>query len=157
MENEWKFSFRHTIDDFTFEIVLSGSAVSSLKFTDGGEDTPISDIGELGRKVIKELHEYLSGERKMFSVPIKPEGADFQMKVWKELTNIPYGKTRSYSDIAKSLGNPKSARAVGNACNRNPIAIIIPCHRVLGADGALTGYAGGIERKKFLLNLENRN
>ena len=106
-------------------------------------------------KAVAELREYFKGERHEFTVPIAPEGTDFQKQVWAELLNIPYGETRSYKDIAAALGKPKSVRAVGLACNKNPILVIIPCHRVINANGDLSGYAGGVERKKALIEAES--
>lgn len=104
-----------------------------------------------------QLLEYFEGKRRIFDIPIHLNGTEFQKKVWNALTNIPYGQTVSYKDIAISIGNEKSCRAVGMSNNKNPIAIIIPCHRVIGKNGDLTGYAGGIEIKKYLLNLEKKN
>lgn len=106
------------------------------------------------RKAAEQLMEYLAGKRKAFDLPLEPEGTPFQKAVWKALTGIPYGKTRTYKDIAESIGNPKACRAVGMANNKNPIAILIPCHRVIGAGGKLVGYAGGLDIKKKLLDLE---
>ena len=100
---------------------------------------------------------YFSGWRKSFDLPIKPEGTDFQKRVWAELVKIPYGETRSYKQVAESMGSPRSSRAIGGANNKNPIMILIPCHRVVGADGSLTGFAAGVEVKKQLLDLEQRN
>ena len=102
----------------------------------------------------KELLEYFAGKRKEFNIPIKQIGTEFQQKVWNELLKIPYGKTVSYNFIAESLGDKKTIRAVGSANGKNPISIIIPCHRVIGSDGSLTGYGGGLWRKKWLLNHE---
>lgn len=107
------------------------------------------------KRAAKQLDEYFNKKRKTFDLPLKPEGTDFQKKVWKALQRIPYGTTASYGEIAAAIGNHKASRAVGMANNRNPIAIIIPCHRVIGADGSLVGYAGGLEIKKILLELEN--
>jgi len=106
-------------------------------------------------KAYKQLNEYFGGKRKIFDLPLLPKGTDFQRSVWNALLTIPYGETRSYVDIAVQIGNPKAYRAVGMANNRNPIVIIIPCHRVIGKDKSLTGYGGGLEAKKFLLDLEN--
>lgn len=107
------------------------------------------------KETFRQLSEYLEGKRKNFNIPIDTRGTDFQKKVWNELKKIPYGEVRSYKQIAKSIGNPKACRAVGSANNKNPTAVIIPCHRVIGTNGQLIGYAGGLKRKKFLLNLEN--
>ena len=102
----------------------------------------------------RQLTEYFAGVRREFSLPLKPEGTAFQRSVWTALQSIPYGSTASYGEIAAKIGNPRACRAVGGANNRNPIAIIVPCHRVMGARGDLTGYAGGLERKIRLLELE---
>ena len=102
----------------------------------------------------QELLEYFAGKRKEFSVPFRQAGTEFQQKVWNELLKIPYGKTVSYNFIAESLGDKKSIRAVGASNGKNQISIIVPCHRVIGSDGSLTGYAGGLWRKKWLLNHE---
>jgi methylated-DNA-[protein]-cysteine S-methyltransferase len=102
----------------------------------------------------RELDAYFLGRLRAFSVPVAPRGTAFQRKVWAALQAIPYGSTRSYREQAEAIGAPKAVRAVGLANGRNPISIIIPCHRVIGADGGLTGYGGGIARKKFLLELE---
>lgn len=104
--------------------------------------------------LIKQLEEYFSGTRKSFSIPIKLCGTDFQLKVWKKLLEIPFGEVRTYGEIAVSVGCPKGARAVGSACNKNPVMILVPCHRVVGTNGNLTGYAGGIEAKETLLKIE---
>ena len=106
------------------------------------------------REVAKEIKEYLSGKRKTFDIPLKLYGTDFQLSVWNALLTIPYGETRSYRKIAEQIGNIKACRAVGMANHRNPIAIIVPCHRVIGADGSLTGFGGGLELKQQLLDLE---
>jgi methylated-DNA-[protein]-cysteine S-methyltransferase len=102
----------------------------------------------------RQLSEYLLGERKRFDLPLNPQGTVFQQQVWKALCDIPYGETRSYKQIAKAIGNPKAVRAVGMANNRNPLLIVVPCHRVIGANGKLVGYAAGIKKKEFLLKLE---
>lgn len=102
----------------------------------------------------KQLEEYFAGIRKNFDLPLKPQGTPFQLLVWEQLKQIPYGETRSYGEIAKAIGNPKASRAVGGANNKNPIGIIVPCHRVIGANGKLVGYAGGLDMKEKLLMLE---
>lgn len=106
------------------------------------------------KETFKQLEEYLSKKRKVFDLPLVLHGTDFQIKVWKALQKIPYGQTRSYGELAAVTGNPKASRAVGMANNKNPIPVIIPCHRVIGSNGSLTGYAGGLETKKLLLDLE---
>lgn len=100
------------------------------------------------------LEEYFQGTRKEFDVPLDIKGTNFQETVWRELLNIPYGETRTYSDIADAVGNPKAIRAVSGAIGKNPVAIVVPCHRVIGKNGKLTGYRGGLEMKKELLELE---
>jgi methylated-DNA-[protein]-cysteine S-methyltransferase len=105
-------------------------------------------------RVIEELGEYFSGARREFTVATAAHGNAFQHRVWAQLQRIPYGKTRSYGDLARELGDLALARAVGLANARNPISVIIPCHRVIGSNGSLTGYAGGLERKRYLLDLE---
>lgn len=107
-------------------------------------------------EVIRQLNAYFAGELREFDLPLAPAGTDWQRRVWAGLTTIPYGETASYGQLAEELGRPTASRAVGMANGRNPISIIVPCHRVIGADGTLTGYAGGLERKEFLLGLETR-
>ncbi len=104
----------------------------------------------------RQLDEYFAGERTEFDLPLNPSGTPFQLTVWEALTTIPYGEVRSYREIAEQIGRPGAARAVGLANGRNPISIVVPCHRVIGASGALTGYGGGLERKQHLLELEAR-
>ncbi len=133
-------------------LTLTGSdtALHELRFGAHGTErsAPILELAA------GQLREYFAGERQEFTLPLEPKGTDFQMSVWKALTQVPYGQTRSYARIAAEIGNPKAARAVGMANNKNPIAIIIPCHRIVGSNGALTGYAGGLEIKRRLLALE---
>lgn len=101
-----------------------------------------------------QLSEYFAGERREFDLRCSPSGTPFQKNVWRALSEIPYGETRSYGEIAAAVGRPKAARAVGMANNRNPIAVVVPCHRVIGASGSLVGYGGGLDRKTLLLSLE---
>lgn len=117
-------------------------------------DSMLTKILGLAHRLDKELCEYFSGQRKEFSLPLNPDGTPFQKKVWKTLLEIPFGKTLSYQQQAFRLGDLKSIRAMAHANARNPIAILIPCHRVIGSDGSLTGYAAGLWRKKKLLELE---
>src|SRR5882724_10372224 len=105
----------------------------------------------------RQLSEYFAGKRIQFDLPLQPDGSEFQKKVWQALREIPFGQTRSYLDLAKAVGSSKAARAVGAANGKNPLSIIVPCHRVVGADGSLTGFAGGVETKAALLALENRS
>jgi methylated-DNA-[protein]-cysteine S-methyltransferase len=104
----------------------------------------------------RQLKEYFAGKRREFDLPLRMEGTEFQQRVWRELTKIPFGETRSYGQLAKRIGNPNGSRAVGLANGRNPIAIIVPCHRVIGADGSLTGFGGGLDRKEWLLTHEGQ-
>lgn len=101
-----------------------------------------------------QIEEYLAGQRKSFQLPLQFVGTEFQIKVWRQLQAIPYGKTRCYSELAEKIGSPRSCRAVGAANGRNPLPMIVPCHRVIGRNGKLTGFAGGLSAKSFLLNLE---
>ena len=103
------------------------------------------------RDAARQLAEYFAGGRREFDLPLRLQGTDFQRRVWQVLTEIPYGETRSYRELAKRIDNPRGFRAVGLANGRNPISILVPCHRVIGADGSLTGYGGGVERKRWLL------
>ncbi|MDN5301488.1 MAG: methylated-DNA-[protein]-cysteine S-methyltransferase [Thermoanaerobacteraceae bacterium] len=114
-----------------------------------GEKSSIND------KALEELLLYFDGKLKQFTVPLDMRGTDFQKKVWQQLLKIPYGKTASYGDIARAIGKPGASRAVGGANNKNPLPIVVPCHRVVGSDGSLVGYGGGLEIKKFLLRLES--
>jgi methylated-DNA-[protein]-cysteine S-methyltransferase len=106
--------------------------------------------------VVRQLGEYFDAERTAFDLPLRPVGSDFELAVWDQLTHIPYGETRSYGYVAKAVGEPGGAQAVGAANGRNPLAIVVPCHRVIGADGSLVGFGGGLPRKRFLLDLEQR-
>lgn len=126
-------------------------AVTFLKEEIQAEDAVSNTVTE---STVLQLQEYFTGNRNEFDVPLAPIGTAFQQQVWTALLNIPFGKTDSYSAIAQKLNNPLSVRAVGAANGKNPIAIIVPCHRVIGASGNLTGYAGGLWRKEFLLKLE---
>lgn len=125
-----------------------------LRDKDIDEDKVVIEESDLIKRAYIQIDEYIKGKRKIFDLPLNPNGTEFQKKVWKALTEIPYGETKSYKDIAAILGNEKACRAVGMANNKNPIPIIIPCHRVIGANKKLVGYAGGLDLKKMLLNLE---
>ncbi len=122
----------------------------SMGFKGVQQETPVL------KETARQMREYLRGERKEFDLPLAPQGTRFQLAVWHALLQIPYGETRSYKDIAYAIGNPKAVRAVGNANHHNPISFIIPCHRVIGADGSMVGYGGGLGLKKTLLDLEAR-
>ncbi len=133
------------------KITADNDAICEVIFVEKKDDDAPN---VLTQDAVNQLMEYFTGKRTIFELPLAPAGTPFQQTVWKALCSIPYGKTASYGDIAKLIGNPKASRAVGMANNRNPISIVIPCHRVIGANGKLVGYGGGIEKKKYLLNLE---
>ncbi|SHJ62826.1 methylated-DNA-[protein]-cysteine S-methyltransferase [Maribacter aquivivus] len=119
-------------------------------------DEPLTDvIPESLEDAVYQLNEYFEGARTQFDLKLNPEGTTFQKKVWVELQNIPYGKSKSYLELAKLLGDPNATRAAASANARNPLWIVVPCHRVIGTDGSLTGYAGGLHRKQWLLNHES--
>ena len=132
-----------------------------------GDDNGISEISALNegecstktptilKEAVSQLQDYFEGKRSKFDLKINPKGTEFQQKVWQELMNIPFGKTINYLDLAKKLGDPKVIRAAASANGKNPLWIVVPCHRVIGTDGSLTGYAGGLWRKKWLLEHEN--
>ena len=137
-------------------IFCKNDFIVSIKFIGKNFDSSNIEFKEtkLIKDTYKQLSEYFSGKRKFFTVPLKQNGTDFQNKVWNALKKIPYGETRSYKDIAIEIGNPKACRAVGMANNKNKIPIIIPCHRVIGINNKLVGYAGGLHIKMKLLELE---
>jgi methylated-DNA-[protein]-cysteine S-methyltransferase len=130
----------------------------SLVFFEDREDVSGYERAEtpLIKEAARQLEEYFAGLRTVFDLPLSLKGTEFQRSVWNALLTIEYGETRSYKDIAAKVGKPKAVRAVGSANHRNPIAIIVPCHRVIGHDGNLTGYGGGLHVKQFLLDLEKR-
>lgn len=117
----------------------------------------VEQDNEILRKTRRQLDEYLEGQRKGFDIPLLMVGTDFQKDVWNALLQVPYGATASYLQIARAVGKEKAVRAVGNACRANPIGIIVPCHRIIGSDGSLVGYGGGLSLKRRLLALEQRN
>ncbi|MEP0212251.1 MAG: methylated-DNA--[protein]-cysteine S-methyltransferase [Cellulophaga sp.] len=127
--------------------------LSVISVLDDGEITEV--IPEVLEDAVYQLQEYFRGERTKFSLTLNPTGTEFQKKVWDALLQIPYGKTYSYLELSKVLGDPKAIRAVAAANGKNPLWIMVPCHRVIGSDGSLTGYAGGLHRKKWLLEHES--
>lgn len=133
-------------------VELEGEAVASLRFT---QDTPTA-LAPAAAEVARQIKAYFAGDLKEFTLPLSPAGTPFQLAVWTELRRIPYGETRSYGQIAAALGRPGASRAVGTACGANPLLIVTPCHRVVRGDGALGGFAAGLERKKALLALEKK-
>ena len=145
------------------QLLLAGSAdaLQVIGFPHG-DKARRADIGwerydEPFKKTARQLNEYFAGERREFELELTPEGTKFQVQVLEALRGIPYGETRTYRDIAVAVGRPKAVRAVGNANGRNPLPIVIPCHRVIGSDGSLTGFGGGIEAKRYLLELEQQH
>ena len=146
----YRYSYETMLGSVTF-VEEDGAllAISTHRTFEGIEqETPLI------KEAYRQLSEYLKGERKGFDLPLLIKGTTFQQQVWKALLEIPYGETRSYKQIAVAIVNPKAVRAVGMANNRNPLLIVVPCHRVIGANGKLVGYGAGIEKKEFLLRLE---
>jgi methylated-DNA-[protein]-cysteine S-methyltransferase len=147
------------------QIVFIPSPLGTTKIVGDANGVSVISIlqeGELSEKIpnklkeaVTQLNEYFEGKRHHFDFKINPKGTDFQQKVWQELRNIPFGKTMSYLDLSKKLGDVKAIRAVASANGKNPLWIVVPCHRVIGTDGSLTGYAGGLWRKKWLLEHES--
>lgn len=138
-------------------IIENGTQITDLYFNNEiiPSDAKINETSLL-KEASRQLYDYLSGKRKDFDLPLAPTGTAFQQKVWRALQDIPYGETCSYGEIAKNIGQHKAARAIGMANNRNPISIFIPCHRVIGANGKLVGYGGGLHIKEHLLNVEKK-
>ncbi|MEU8888043.1 methylated-DNA--[protein]-cysteine S-methyltransferase [Streptomyces sp. NPDC048442] len=152
---------QHTLMDSTFgplTLVATDGVLSAVYMVNHRHQPPEETFGERDPEpfpeVIEQLNAYFEGELKEFTLPIHLEGTPFQRTVWAELRKIPYGETRSYGELAKALGKPGASRAVGLANGKNPISIVVPCHRVIGSGGSLTGYGGGLERKQHLLALE---
>jgi methylated-DNA-[protein]-cysteine S-methyltransferase len=131
----------------------NGSEITDVNVISDDQSFEMNETSLL-KNAAQQLNEYLEGKRNSFDLPLNPKGTEFQKKVWAALCDIPYGETRSYKQIAECVGNSKACRAVGMANNKNPIMIFIPCHRVVGSDGSLTGYAGGLDMKEKLLSLE---
>lgn len=129
--------------------------LTRVRFLDAHPETRQEAESEVLRQAVGALHDYFSGNSRGFSVPIRPNGTPFQLEVWQKVAAIPYGKTLSYKALAQQLGSPNLTRAVGSANGSNPLGLLIPCHRVVGADGDLTGYAWGLDRKKWLLAHES--
>lgn len=136
------------------KITETDGYITELIFKSSSIIGNVSNYTPLLREARKQIKEYFSGSRKSFDLPLMPSGTEFQKRAWRSLMDIPYGETRSYKQQAKVLGKPGSCRAVGAANGRNPILIVIPCHRLIGSDGRLTGYSGGLEVKEKLLKLE---
>ncbi|MES2593266.1 MAG: methylated-DNA--[protein]-cysteine S-methyltransferase [Bacteroidota bacterium] len=135
------------------EITGNEDGIASLYFVDSKKNDS-NTIHVSLKECVYQLDEYFNGLRKEFGIKVNPQGTEFQKKVWKKLETIPFGKTTSYLDISRQIGDPNATRAVGNANGCNPVSIIVPCHRVIGSSGKLTGYSGGLWRKEWLLNHE---
>lgn len=141
----------------TIKIGYKDNAITEIQLANKDDLIDKSVVSEISDKAFKQIEEYLNGKRKEFNFNYELIGTEFQKSVWKALCDIPYGDTRTYKDIATSVGNPKASRAVGMANNKNPIAMAVPCHRVIGANGKLVGYAGGLDMKSQLLEMESKN
>ncbi len=135
-------------------LTASNDALQSIRFLETEPNIYNNTANKITKRVIGELTAYFEGTRNQFTINLEPEGSDFQKSVWKQLLQIPYGQTITYGELAEKLGDPNKVRAVGRANAQNPIPVIIPCHRVIGADNKLVGYAGGISRKRYLLKHE---
>jgi len=135
------------------KIVGDENGISVISVSDDGEVS--STISSILKESVSQLNEYFEGKRTHFTFKLNPQGTEFQQKVWKGLLEIPFGKTMTYMELSKKLGDVKAIRAVASANGKNPLWIVVPCHRVIGTDGSLTGYAGGLWRKKWLLEHEN--
>jgi O-6-methylguanine DNA methyltransferase len=135
-------------------LAVSEGGLVALEFGRGNIGEGWVEVAERTAPYARQLEEYFAGRRRQFDLPLDLRGTEFQQRCWQELLKVPYGETRSYADIARAIGNPSAVRAVGLANGQNPIAIVVPCHRVIGSDGSLTGYGGGLEVKRQLLELE---
>ena len=135
-------------------IIADENGITKVDFVKKENSSIKKSSSKIVQDCIKQLDEYFQGERKSFELKLNPEGTEFQRKVWKELLKIPYGETISYGEVSRRIKNPKAVRAVGQSIGRNPISVIIPCHRVIGSDGSITGYASGLWRKEWLLKHE---
>ena len=135
----------------SMEIIANDKAVLAISFVEQTQTVRTNALTELAKT---QMLQYFEGSLKEFDIPMQPEGTEFQQRVWQALTTIEYGQTGSYAQIADKINNPKAVRAVGTANGRNPMTIVVPCHRIIGSDGSLTGYASGVERKAWLLNHE---
>jgi methylated-DNA-[protein]-cysteine S-methyltransferase len=138
------------------KVTSNSKSLLSVSFEQKGGNVS-AEIPAILKKSVRQLEEYFNGKRNTFDLELSPEGTDFQQKIWKLVASVPYGETTTYLDIAIRSGSEKNTRAVGFANGKNPIPVIIPCHRIIGSNGKLTGYAGGLERKKWLLLHEQQN
>lgn len=161
MAKQLEARFRAVIDSPLGRLVLAsdGRALTSLWLPESrryvAEPAPDRDGDDILEEAARQLRDYFSGERRDFDLPLAPAGTPFQLRVWRELCAIDFGQTISYGELARRVGNPAASRAVGAANGRNPIGLVIPCHRVIGANGSLTGYGGGLDTKAWLLRHES--
>ena len=139
------------------EIVSDENNIIELSFVENAKENNLQAGPQILKSALQQIEEYFQGKRSVFDLKLKAEGTEFQQRVWNCLVEVPYGNTACYGEIAAAVGNSKASRAVGGANNKNKIAIIVPCHRIVGADGSLTGYAGGLWRKEWLLKHEKDN
>ncbi len=142
----------------TLQLFADDNALYRIVFPVCGDNLPVAHPAPKGHPLLGsaslQLSEYFTGQRQNFDLPLSPQGTPFQLSVWELMQQIPYGETSTYGELAAILGNPNKARAVGGAANKNPLPLVIPCHRVMGANSKLTGFAGGLATKQFLLNME---
>lgn len=157
MENGYTHMIYHTTPVGLLRLCADDGGVCGIYYVRDAGETPAGSDSDLLRKAAQELDEYFAGQRRTFDLPLSMHGTPFQQRVWRALLQIPYGQTRSYGQVAAMTGNAKASRAVGMANHRNPISIVVPCHRVINADGGLGGYSGGLEAKEFLLHLEGHS
>jgi methylated-DNA-[protein]-cysteine S-methyltransferase len=154
MDNRFRAWYESPIG--VIEIEATESEVTRVEFDAGERRTSATAFSPALEAAVRQLDEYFRGRRRVFELMLRLEGTEFQNRVWRGLLDVGYGETASYGEIARAIGRPKSTRAVGAANGRNPISIIVPCHRIIGSSGALTGYGGGLWRKEWLLRHENR-
>lgn len=158
MKTRFKQYWEHSKSVLTTEagfitVFADSQAIKAIDFGDYQHKENPNDISELGTS---QLSEYIEGKRQQFNLPLAADGTEFQQLVWQQLQTVEYGQISTYLTIAKKVGNPLASRAIGMANGKNPISIVVPCHRIIGSNGKLTGYAGGLARKTFLLDLEAR-
>lgn len=151
-----RYEYIHKTEIGNLKIVEKDGSITEISLSKDEADKAQKETS-LIVEAKKQLDEYFRVERKVFDLPLSPQGTEFQQKVWNALLDVPYGEVKSYKDIARAVGNEKASRAIGMANNKNPILIIIPCHRIIGSDGSLVGYGCGLEMKKRLLDLEKAN
>ena len=146
--------YKYINKENAFAVETDGKSIFVIKLLPNQSEVYSKEYPKIINKLFLQLDEFFEGKRTAFNIDFTLKGTEFQLKVWNELLNIPYGETISYSELAKRIGKPKASRAIGGALNKNPIPIVVPCHRVIGKNGSLTGFGGGIELKKRLLRVE---